>query len=96
MRFIRLPVVTDRVALSASQIADLEDRGEFPRRVPISDRVVAWIEEEVDAWCAARIAVRDDPQQSAAANDLRSPPLARQRRQKRVAGPAAVGAPAPA
>jgi hypothetical protein len=27
--------------------------------VPIGERAVAWVEEEVDAWIAARIAARD-------------------------------------
>jgi prophage regulatory protein len=36
--------------------------GEAPRPIPISDRRVAWIESEVDAWLADRVAERDSTQ----------------------------------
>ena len=35
--------------------------GEFPEPVALSDRRIAWIEAEVDAWLAARAAERDMP-----------------------------------
>jgi prophage regulatory protein len=35
------------------------DSGNFPRPIQVSDRRIAWIEEEVDAWLAARVAERD-------------------------------------
>lgn len=34
--------------------------GEFPRPVAISPRRIAWIEEEIDAWIAAKIAGRGE------------------------------------
>jgi len=37
----------------------LVKEGKFPAPVPISDRRIAWIEDEVDAWLAARVAQRD-------------------------------------
>jgi prophage regulatory protein len=33
--------------------------GEFPAPVKISERCVAWVQSEVDAWTADRIAERD-------------------------------------
>jgi prophage regulatory protein len=33
--------------------------GEAPRPIPISDRRVAWLESEIDAWIADRAAERD-------------------------------------
>jgi prophage regulatory protein len=33
--------------------------GDFPRPVAISDRRIAWIEAEVDAWLAAKKRKRD-------------------------------------
>jgi prophage regulatory protein len=32
---------------------------EFPKPITVSDRRIAWIEAEVDAWLAARVAQRD-------------------------------------
>jgi prophage regulatory protein len=33
--------------------------GEFPAPIPISERRIAWVESEVDAWLAERAAKRD-------------------------------------
>jgi prophage regulatory protein len=41
--------------------------GEAPRPIPISDRRVAWIESEVDAWLAGRVAERDSTHEMAGA-----------------------------
>ena len=35
------------------------DAGTFPKPIPVSDRRIAWIEEEIDGWLASRIAARD-------------------------------------
>jgi prophage regulatory protein len=40
--------------------------GTFPRPIQISDRSIAWIEEEVDAWLAARAAERDTAREGTA------------------------------
>jgi len=32
---------------------------EFPQPIPVSERRIAWIEAEIDAWLDARVAVRD-------------------------------------
>jgi prophage regulatory protein len=81
IRFIREPELKARTSLTSSVIDKLEEAGEFPRRVPISDRVVAWVEAEIDAWQRGRIAARDDMARSAELKLLRSPPPARQRLQ---------------
>lgn len=39
-------------------IARLEDAGKFPRRVPVGDHAVAWVESEVDGWVQAAMAKR--------------------------------------
>ena len=36
----------------------LESAGKFPKRVKIGDNRVGWVEEEIDAHQAARIAAR--------------------------------------
>jgi predicted DNA-binding transcriptional regulator AlpA len=35
----------------------MEAAGQFPRRVKLSQAASAWIESEIDAWAADRIAV---------------------------------------
>lgn len=35
------------------------DAGKFPRPVPIGERLVAWLEAEVDTWIAERAAMRE-------------------------------------
>jgi prophage regulatory protein len=83
IRFIREPELLVRTGLSATAIDLLEAAGEFPRRVPVSAHVVAWVEAEIEAWQRDRIAARDDMARSAKLKLLRSPPPARQRMQAR-------------
>jgi prophage regulatory protein len=52
---LRLPEVMKRTALSRSQIYRLIDFGEFPKQVPLCERAVGWIEEEIDLWLKSRI-----------------------------------------
>lgn len=77
--FLREEQVRQRTGLSRSQRDSLESEDRFPRRVPLSERAVAWVAAEVDAWCAARIAARDDQQLAADAYDARLPAPARRR-----------------
>jgi prophage regulatory protein len=51
--------VLDRTGLSNSTLYELMAAGKFPKPVKIADRCVAWPENEVDAWIAARIAERE-------------------------------------
>jgi prophage regulatory protein len=59
LRFIRRAEVIRRTGISDSERQILARRGEFPRQVQISPRCVAWVEDEIDAWCRDRIAARD-------------------------------------
>lgn len=52
---LKRPEVRKRTTLSDSALYRLIDKGEFPRPVHLGPRAVAWVEEEVDAWIAARI-----------------------------------------
>ena len=54
--FIRLKKVEDRTGLKKSMVYDLMSRGEFPKSIKIGERAVAWIESEVDAINASRMA----------------------------------------
>ncbi|HMM57268.1 MAG TPA: AlpA family transcriptional regulator [Rudaea sp.] len=55
VRMLRLPEVIRKTALSRSQIYRLIDFGEFPKQVPLCERAVGWIEEEIDLWLQGRI-----------------------------------------
>jgi len=57
---IRLKVVVQRTGLPISSIYEMMDNDEFPHSVELSERRVAWVEAEIDAWIAARIAERDE------------------------------------
>lgn len=56
VRMLRLPQVIRKTALSRSQIYRLIDFGEFPKQVPLCERAVGWVEEEIDAWLKQRVA----------------------------------------
>jgi prophage regulatory protein len=44
------------IPLSPSTIWRLEQRGAFPRRIPISTKRVAWRRSEIETWLAERMA----------------------------------------
>ncbi|SEO74236.1 transcriptional regulator, AlpA family [Luteibacter sp. UNC138MFCol5.1] len=55
IRFIRLPDVLKQTGLSRSYVYKLESKGQFPRRVKLGVLASAWIESEVQNWCADRV-----------------------------------------
>jgi len=57
---IKLPEVVRRTAKSKGEIYKQMRRGIFPRPVKFGRRSVAWVEEEIDAYVAQKIAMRDD------------------------------------
>ena len=59
-RLIPMSVVLDRVCMSRTQLYRLINAGEFPKPVRIGRLRVAFLEEEVNAWIAARIETRGD------------------------------------
>jgi prophage regulatory protein len=54
-RLIRRDELQHRVPYSMVHIWRLEQRGAFPRRIPIGENRVAWDEDEVEAWIEDRI-----------------------------------------
>lgn len=42
------------IPLSERTIFNMEQRGEFPRRIALTSRNVAWELEEIEAWIEAR------------------------------------------
>ena len=57
---MRRPKLEDRTGLKKSMTHDLMDKGLMPKPIRIGERAVAWIESEVDAIVAARIAGKSD------------------------------------
>ena len=55
-RLVRLRTVRERTGLSKSSLYALAQQGEFPRPVKIGTRSSGWIEAEVEAWIAKRVA----------------------------------------
>ena len=62
-RFVRFPRLAPDFGIPYSRmhIDRLEKAGQFPKRVPLGPNSVAWIEDEIIAWQADRIAARDRP-----------------------------------
>lgn len=57
-KLIRLPVVEDRTGLGKSSIYAAVKAGTMPAPVRLSARAVAWREEEIDQWIAARLTTK--------------------------------------
>jgi prophage regulatory protein len=67
MRLLRYSELRERgVPWSRMHIDRLEKAGRFPRRVRLGDRTVGWIESEIDALMAERIAQRERADATAA------------------------------
>jgi prophage regulatory protein len=55
-RILRRKATAERVGLHVRQLERLEAAGKFPRKVKVSDRASGWLESDVTAWIAARVA----------------------------------------
>jgi predicted DNA-binding transcriptional regulator AlpA len=54
-RFVRYPELKDYgIPFSRQHLATLEEQGRFPRRVNLSQRVIAWRLSELRDWMAKR------------------------------------------
>ena len=56
LHILRLTQVIERTGLKKTKIYELQSEGQFPMRVKITSHAVGWIEHEVQAWLAGRIA----------------------------------------
>jgi prophage regulatory protein len=61
-KFLRLAEVIDHTGLGRSTIYKLMAKNDFPMSVSLSERSVAWVEEEIEDWIFSRIAQRDNPE----------------------------------
>lgn len=56
VRFLRQPEVLARVGVAWITVRRWEEAGLFPKRRKLGERVVGWVESEIDEWCAAKAA----------------------------------------
>lgn len=60
-RLMRMSEVLTRTSIkSRSTVYELEAQGLFPARVHLTGKAIAFVESEVDAWIASRIAARPE------------------------------------
>ncbi|MFM9860607.1 AlpA family transcriptional regulator [Pseudoxanthobacter sp. M-2] len=65
-QILRLPEVKRATGLGRSSIYAHIAEGRFPKPVPLSGRAVGWLESEIAAWQASRVAARDNTCKQAA------------------------------
>ena len=53
---LRIAQVLAITGLGKTKIYELQAQGDFPMRVQLTPKRVAWVEAEVQAWLAARVA----------------------------------------
>jgi len=56
---LRRPEVEARTGLGCSTIYEGIKAGTFPAPIQLGPKSVGWVESEINAWLAARIAARD-------------------------------------
>lgn len=56
IHILRLSQVIERTGLKKTKIYELQSEGRFPMRVKITAHAVGWIEHQVQAWLAGRVA----------------------------------------
>jgi predicted DNA-binding transcriptional regulator AlpA len=56
IRMLRIDQVLALTGLGKTKIYELQAQGDFPMRVQLTPNRVAWVEAEVQAWLAARVA----------------------------------------
>ena len=55
MNLIRLPEVQKITGMSRAGIYKAMNTGAFPTQIPIGERAVAWIDDEIFSWRDAKI-----------------------------------------
>lgn len=58
-RFLKLPEVLHLCGLSRSTLYELIARNAFPAQLSLGGKSVAWLQSEITAWMAERIAERN-------------------------------------
>lgn len=60
LSILRRRQVENRTGLSRSTIYLRIQEGTFPKPINLGERAVGWLENEIEAWLAARIELRDN------------------------------------
>lgn len=60
LSILRRKQVENRTGLSRSTIYLRIQEGSFPRPINLGARAVGWLENEIEAWLAARLEVRNN------------------------------------
>jgi len=55
---LRLPKVIEKTGMSRASIYAYLKDNRFPASIPLSDRSVGWLEQEIDQWIESRMALR--------------------------------------
>lgn len=71
MRLLRIQEVISVTGISRMTIYRLEKDGAFPSRRRLGKNSVAWLDEDISGWVAARPAVATRPSQRTAAHSVR-------------------------
>jgi prophage regulatory protein len=71
-RAIRRPELRKMVPLADTTIYEMERRGEFPRRFPLTRRCVVWDLGEIETWLAQRKKAAHDSAEPAEGPDVRT------------------------
>ncbi len=58
-KLLRLPQVIERTSLRRSTIYEMMQAGTFPKPVKLNLRSNGWVETEIEAWLASRVAERE-------------------------------------
>jgi prophage regulatory protein len=59
MRILRIPQVKEKTGLSRAEIYRREAEGRFPKKIRVSENVIGFAEDELDAWLESLRAERD-------------------------------------
>lgn len=58
-KLLRLKQVMEMTGLSRSYVYELAKQGKFPKPVKLSEKSVAWVDQEVREWIDQRIEQRN-------------------------------------
>jgi predicted DNA-binding transcriptional regulator AlpA len=59
-QFLSLSQVVRQTSLASETLLRLEAKDQFPKRVLLSDRRIAWVKSEVEFWLTERVRRRDE------------------------------------
>lgn len=69
-KFLRLSKVMDRIPYSRATIYRKIAAGEFPKPYNLGASAVAWLESDIEAWIAQRIAAQEPTHRPSASHEV--------------------------